>query len=34
MLAIDRDVLEYQFTMQIEFTDSNNIRTYLKMHVE
>ena len=33
-LAIDGDVLEYQFTMQIVFTDSNNIQTYLKMHVE
>ena len=24
-LAIDRDILKYQFTMQIVFTDSNNI---------
>ena len=30
MLAIDRDVLEYQFTMQIEFADSNNKRTFFK----
>ncbi len=28
------DFLEYQFTMQIVFTDNNDIWTYLKMSVD